>query len=91
MTDLTSTWKGSPENPGPWDPNHPMLKSPYAPHETAAVLRIKRTGIPGPELMKLLKLKGTRLMSQIQRAMDQETEAHRRNLPIHDALIAATK
>ncbi|QGJ89771.1 hypothetical protein SEA_SUPERCHUNK_72 [Mycobacterium phage Superchunk] len=74
-----------------WDPNHISLKSPLAPHETAGVLRIKRTGMSGPDMMKMLKLRGTRLMTQIQRAMDQETDAHRRHLPIHDALIAVKK
>ncbi|AAC18509.1 hypothetical protein SEA_LAKES_74 [Mycobacterium phage Lakes] len=68
-----------------WDPNDPKLKSPYAPHETAAVLRMHRVGFKGAHTMKLLKLRGTQLMNQIQRAMDAEQAAHRAGRPIHDA------
>ncbi|ASR86521.1 hypothetical protein SEA_CHANGELING_69 [Mycobacterium phage Changeling] len=70
-----------------WDPNHPSLKSPMAPHETAAVLRMHRHGYKGAEIMKVFKLRGTRLMKQMQRALDAETQAGHAGRPIHDAKI----
>ncbi|AXH46805.1 helix-turn-helix DNA-binding domain protein [Mycobacterium phage Acolyte] len=70
-----------------WDPNHPSLKSPIAPHETAGVLRMHRAGYKGADIMKILKLRGTRLMSQMQRALDEETRAGHAGRPIHDGLI----
>ncbi|QJD52536.1 hypothetical protein PBI_AN9_74 [Mycobacterium phage AN9] len=79
--------KYGPDNPREWDPNDPKLKSPYAPHETAAVLRMNRAGFKGAHTMKLLRLRGTQLMNQIQRAMDVEQAAHRARRPIHDARV----
>ncbi|AEL17891.1 hypothetical protein TRIXIE_69 [Mycobacterium phage Trixie] len=72
---------------GNWDPNHPMLKSTAAPHETAAVLRMHRAGYKGADIMKLFKLRGTRLMKQMQRALDEETRAANAGRPVHDAVI----
>jgi hypothetical protein len=72
---------------GDWNPNDPLLQSPRAPHETAAALRLPRAGYPGPEIAKLLKLKGTKLMHQLQQALDQEGEAHRRGVKIHDSTV----
>ena len=74
-----------------WDPNDPMLKSSLAPHETVGVLRMHRAGYKGAETMKLLRLRGTQLMRSLQKAMDEETEAHRAGRPIHDALINIPK
>jgi len=70
-----------------WDPNHPSLRSPQAPHETAGVLRMRRNGYNGAQILKLIKLRGTRLVNQMQRAMDAEQAAHRAGRPIHDARI----
>ncbi|ASZ75236.1 hypothetical protein PBI_MISSWHITE_70 [Mycobacterium phage MissWhite] len=84
MSDLDSHRK---EDMTDWDPDHPMLKSPLAPHEAAGVLRMRRNGYKGAQIMKLLKLRGTRLMNQMQRAMDAEQVAHRAGRPIHDARI----
>ncbi|MGW6624244.1 hypothetical protein ACWF99_23770 [Nocardia sp. NPDC055002] len=70
-----------------WDPNHPLLKLPGAPHETAGVLRIKNTGMPGNDLMKLWGLRATTLMNQLQKGLDQVQLAGRLGLPIHDALM----
>lgn len=74
-----------------WDPNDPILKSSLAPHETAGVLRVQRSGKRGAELMKLMKIRGTVLIKQLQKAMDDEGEAHRAGRPIHDALILIPK
>ncbi|MGZ6983250.1 MAG: hypothetical protein ACXVH5_13880 [Ilumatobacteraceae bacterium] len=46
-----------------------------------------RAGMSGPKLMKFLRLRATGLMAKLQQAMDMERDAHRRGLPIHDALI----
>lgn len=70
-----------------WDPNHRLLKSPIAPHETAAVLRMHRSGHKGSDIMKLFKLRGTTLMRQMQKALEDETRAGRAGRPIHDAKI----
>ena len=58
-----------------WNPNHPLLKSTAAPHETAAVLRMQRAGYGGSAIMRIL------------RAVDDETIASRAGRPIHDAKI----
>lgn len=75
------------DNPRNWDPDHPSLKSPLAPHETAAVLRFHRTGRPGAEIRKLLKLKTLALMTMMREAMEQESKAFEDDRPIHDGLI----
>jgi hypothetical protein len=74
-----------PDNPRDWFPDHPGLTATDAPHETAGVLRIRRTGRPGSEIMKLLKLRGTALMNQMQKAMDDENRAARAGRPIFDS------
>ncbi|AFI24981.1 hypothetical protein [Mycobacterium phage SWU1] len=50
-----------------------------------------RAGYKGRATMKILKLRGTRLMNQMQRALDAETHAARAGRPIHDALIDPKK
>ncbi|ASR86169.1 hypothetical protein SEA_BOBSWAGET_64 [Mycobacterium phage BobSwaget] len=74
-----------------WDPNHRLLKSTAAPHETAAVLRMHRANWKGADIMKLFKLRGTKLMKQMQKALDDETRAAHAGRPIHDALINIPK
>ncbi|QDP44651.1 hypothetical protein SEA_NOTHINGSPECIAL_67 [Mycobacterium phage NothingSpecial] len=74
-----------------WDPNHPLLRSTAAPHETAGVLRMHRAGYKGADIMKLLKLRGTRLMKQMQRALDEETRAAHQGRDIHDAKITTER
>ena len=80
-----------PDNPRDWDPNHPSLKSSLAPHETAGVLRMHRAGKKGAELMKLLRLRGTKLMNQMQKALDAELGAAKAGRDIYDALIDIPK
>ncbi|WP_280350392.1 hypothetical protein [Nocardia abscessus] len=77
------------EYTGPdWNPNDPLLKSTDAPHETAGILRIHRSGVRGQALMNLFpRYAGTALMRQIQRGLDQEGDAYKRRLPIHDATV----
>lgn len=88
---MVKTEELGPDNPRDWNPNHPMLKSTGAPHETGGVLRMHRAGKTGAELMKLLRLRGTKLMNQMQKALDDEAEAHCAGRPIHDALINIPK
>lgn len=76
-----------PDNPRDWNPNHPSLTATDAPHETAAVMRIHRTGRPASEMMKLLKLRGAALTSQMQKAIDDEVRAARAGRPIFDSLF----
>lgn len=69
----------------------PILKSPLAPHETAGVLRAHRAGHQGSKLMKMLNLRGMRLMNEMKKAMDAESEAGKAGRPIYDALINIPK
>ncbi|AMQ66905.1 hypothetical protein PBI_MCFLY_71 [Mycobacterium phage McFly] len=70
-----------------WNPNDPILKSPYAPHETGGVLRIHRSGYKGAQVMKILKLRGTKVHHQMQKALDAETRATTQGRAIYDAAI----
>lgn len=70
-----------------WDPNDPILRSPLAPHESRATLRMHRAGWPGNEIMKKLNLKGTQLMQSLREAMSDEGDAHRSGRPIHDGTV----
>ncbi|QGJ88825.1 hypothetical protein SEA_YECEY3_74 [Mycobacterium phage Yecey3] len=71
-----------PENPRAWDPNHPLLQSRGAPHETAGVMRAHRAGYKGNELVKLLKMKPMTLTSALSKAMDDENTAARQSRDI---------
>ena len=86
MTQATADY--GPENPRDWSAGDPSLLDPKAPHETAGVLRAHRSGKPGAELMVLLRLKGTRLMQLMQKALDDETAAEKSKRAIHDAGVA---
>jgi hypothetical protein len=81
----------SPSNPRDWDPNHPILQSTAAPHETAAILRMHRVGFKGADIMKMFKLRGTALMKQMQQALDDETRAAHAGRDIHDSKITIEK
>ncbi|AEJ93363.1 hypothetical protein SEA_KIPPER29_71 [Mycobacterium phage Kipper29] len=70
-----------------WNPDDKILKSPLAPHESAAVLRMHRAGHKGADTLKILKVRATKLMKQMQRALDEETRAAHAGRPIHDAKI----
>lgn len=70
-----------------WVPDHPLLKSPYAPFETPAVVRMHRAGWPGPAILKALGMKASQLMMALSKGMDEEQKAHRADRPIHDATV----
>lgn len=67
-----------------WNPNDPILKSPLAPHETRATLRMHRAGWPGGEILNALNLSGSRLINSLRDAMTEEGNAHQAGRPIHD-------
>ena len=77
----------SPENPRDWNPNHQLLKSPQAPHETIGVLRLQRAGYDAKESMKILKMKGTQFVKELKKGLDEETDAHDRGCLIVDGRI----
>ncbi|AGK87545.1 hypothetical protein M045_gp66 [Mycobacterium phage HINdeR] len=78
----TSGW----DRGGP-DPNSPVLRSPYAAHETGAVLRMQRAGFSGLGISSTLRMSPGLVMAKLSQQMTHEQEAHRRQLPIHDALV----
>jgi hypothetical protein len=70
-----------------WNPNDPVLTSPRAAHETAAVMRWHRAHVPSKEIMQLLRLRGTQLVKKLEQAWVEEQKASAKGLDIHDALI----
>ncbi|AEK07344.1 hypothetical protein PBI_MYXUS_73 [Mycobacterium phage Myxus] len=78
----TSTNEWSPDNPRPWDPNHPLLKSRGAPHETNGVMRVHRAGFTGNELRQQLKMKPMAISKALSRAMDEEQVAAKQSRDI---------
>ncbi|QBJ04874.1 hypothetical protein SEA_ELEPHANTOON_73 [Mycobacterium phage Elephantoon] len=77
----TTEW--SPENPRPWDPNHPMLKSRGAPYETPAFMRFHRAGWSGQFIMKAFRVGARTLSKSLERAMEEENTAARQGRDIH--------
>lgn len=70
-----------------WDPDDPALNAVRAPHETAGVLRWHRARVPSNQIMKMLNLRGTKLVAALEKAAQQEKGAANVGLAIHDALI----
>ncbi|AFF28356.1 hypothetical protein FDI09_gp32 [Mycobacterium phage Twister] len=69
------------------DPNDPVLKSAYAPHETGAVLRAHRAGRSAAWIGKEMKMRPGQIMAAIRDQLEAENAASRKNLPIHDGLV----
>ncbi|AVR57050.1 hypothetical protein PBI_PUPPY_68 [Mycobacterium phage Puppy] len=78
------TNRPGPNNPRDWDPNHPQLKSPLAPHETGAVLRAHRAGFSGAWIAKNFKMSPNRIMKDLRTQMGDENTAHAQGRPIYD-------
>lgn len=76
-----------PDNPRPLDPNDPLLTSPYAPHETGAVLRAQRGGFSGSTIAATFKMSPALVMAAMRRQLEAENDASRRNKYIHDARV----
>jgi hypothetical protein len=58
-----------------WNPNDPILRSPMAPHETRATLRLKQNGWPGDDIRKMLNMGATKLIASLKEGMNEETDA----------------
>lgn len=69
------------------DPNDKALLSKAAPHETAGLMRIHRTGRPAQEIAKMFKLRGHRLVAALKNTLDEEQAAYEQGRPIYDALM----
>ncbi|NCL73763.1 hypothetical protein [Rhodococcus sp. YH1] len=57
------------------------------PHETAAVLRMKRNGWPGPKITEFFRQKPTTTVDQLNKALGEEGDAAWAGRPIHDATV----
>ncbi|AHG23856.1 hypothetical protein CH25_gp30 [Mycobacterium phage EagleEye] len=79
----------SPENPRDWDPNHPSLRSPIAPHETGGLLRIRRSGATAKDMLKLFKIGPQALANSFNKAMANENDAAHAGRDIYDGTRAA--
>jgi hypothetical protein len=73
------------------DKTSKLLESPYAPHETAGVLRTHRAGWAGGEIAKELKVGPFKVINALRTALDQEQEAAKSGRDIYDALIEIPK
>lgn len=65
-----------PDNPRPWDPGHVSLRSPTAPHETRATLRLKQNGWDGDDIREVLLMKGSEVIRSLREGMEEEGIAH---------------
>jgi len=70
-----------------WTADDPILKSPHAPHEVPAVLRLHKAGWPGGEIMQALDVRASKLVASLAEATNEEKRAAQANRPIHDALV----
>ncbi|QFG08650.1 hypothetical protein PBI_VANISOA_70 [Mycobacterium phage Vanisoa] len=80
---MTGTTEWSPENPRPWDPNHPILQSRGAPYETPGLLRFHRAGYSGQFLMKAFRIGARSLAKAFENGMEAENNAARQRRDIH--------
>lgn len=69
-----------------WSTADPALTA-TAPHETGGLLRAQRGGLDGSQMIKLFRMKGTKLMAALQKARADEISAAGKGLPIHDERI----
>jgi Phage protein Gp68 len=75
-----------------WSTSDPSLHDGRGAHETSAVLRMHRAGWTGVQMAKLLGIMcGPPLTALIKRALDQETDATRKGLPIYDSRVSKGK
>ena len=69
-----------------WNPDDPALKG-LAPHEPSGVLRWHKARVPSRDIMKMLRLRGTQLIKQLEVAKEQERKAEQVGMPIHSPLM----
>lgn len=75
-----------PDNPRAWSTDHPSLKR-RGPYEPTAIVRAQQLGHRGQELMKLLKLRGSQLMQQLEQGLEEYRGAEAQRRKIHDAYM----
>lgn len=69
-----------------WSTADPSLTDSKAPYESAGILRAHR-GMPGPALLKTFRMRGTKMMTALQKALAEENKAQQKGLEIHDERI----
>lgn len=75
-----------------WSTDDPQLEKPHlAPHEPAAVMRLRLAGHPPQAILQEIRVKGTEFVKQIEQAKIEIDEAAGKGRPIHDALIPKEK
>lgn len=84
---MTSIEEYGPDNPRDWESGHESLTDPAAPYETPGLLRMHRSGYGGSELVKMLKVRATQLIKDMERGLAEENAAHKRKIPVHDEII----
>lgn len=72
-----------PDNPRDWNPNHPLLKSRYAPHESGAVIRAHRAGFSGLWICQTFRMTPPALMGQMRKELTDENDAARKGVSIY--------
>ena len=77
----------NPDNPRNWTTDDELLTSPYAPHETAAVLRVHRNGHPVGRIASMLRISPAKIQGELLRGMDQEGKAAAEGLTIYDGSV----
>ncbi|WKW87282.1 hypothetical protein SEA_CHARGERPOWER_67 [Mycobacterium phage Chargerpower] len=77
-----------PDNPRPWDPNHALLRSGAAPHETSGLMRIHRAGHSGKFILTTFKMKAMALSRAFSKAMEEEERAYKSGRDIHDVVLS---
>lgn len=71
--------------PTEWNPDHPLLKSPLAPHEVSGVLRMDRGGWPAAIILKTVGTNGSKLMQAFLKGRRDEEQAKQQGRDIHEA------
>lgn len=56
-------------------------------HESAGILRMSRAGMSGPMICRVLQISKEQFFHEFQSALDDETDAQRRGVPVYDDRI----
>lgn len=70
-----------------WDADDRILRSPHAPHEVAAVLRMHRAGWPAPAIAKSLGMRASKLVGALSKAMFEANQAAKANRDLHQECV----
>lgn len=66
-----------------WNPDDPALTKP-GPHEVGGIIRAHQNGFSANAQRKMLGLKGTEFIRQMQKQVDDKKAAEMAGLPIHE-------